>query len=373
MSKAAIRFFTWFMAVVLFVSLACNLPGHLAPPDELSPKDLQQASSPSSSPQNPSKTTQPAAKSLAEAGSSRSNPASGTELVHLDGWDLQVKQVLRGDPALQLLRSQDGKNLQKIPGWDFVAAQVHIRNTLVGHQMIDLYGLTITGDNQVTYLDNFWGLPAPEIVYSDFFTAEAMDGWVDALVPQSEKHLILALEPDNSFQHPKNPFYMTLEPGASVDTTPPPAVQPTALGKDPTSPAPFGATVTNGDWEATLLESARGDKAKALMETYHGSYMDPPAGMDVLIVRSRIRYFDAAHRGSKESIDTQNTFKVYPEVSAPDVSSGIHEAPPLPQNYVYFYPGGVYEGWSTLLIPAGTNPVIVQFEKGDPRYMLATQ
>ena len=374
MSKATLRLFAWFIVVVLCISLACNLPGHMPPPDELRPGDVQKPVSGASSQQNPSKTTQAPLNAQTPAGSSRANPAPGTELNHLEGWDIQVLQVLRGEPALKLLREQGGSNIPDIPGWDYLAAQINIRNTHVGHQMIGLYELTITGDNKVSYFDNFWGFPAPEIVYSDFFTAEAMDGWIDALVPQGEQHLMLALErTKNSDELPKEPFYMALEPGAVVDTTPPSAIQPTSLGKDPASPAPFSSTVTNGDWEVTLLETARGEKAKELMQTQHGSYMDPPAGQEVLLIRSRLRYLDLHHTGEKQAIDSHSTFKIYPNNDTGDTQSAVNETPPFPLDYTDFYPGGVYEGWSYVLVPIQTNPVVIQLNLGEYRYLVATQ
>ena len=117
--------------------------------------------------------------------------------------------------------------------------KLYVRNTFTekGVQSPSLKELTVTGDRKVLYQDNFWDSPAPEILYEDIFTGKSMEGWIDALVPADEKNLMVAFERETTDEPPQSPFYIALEPGAAVDTTPPAPLTPTDLGKNPDSPA----------------------------------------------------------------------------------------------------------------------------------------
>ena len=100
MSKSSLRLFMIFIVILLTVSLACNLPGRLQAPEEPRPEGEEQVAPAESDNQAPTQaiTAEQPESTPTEAsttpGSSRSNPASGTELHKIEGWEIQVKEYL---------------------------------------------------------------------------------------------------------------------------------------------------------------------------------------------------------------------------------------------------------------------------------------
>lgn len=375
MSKSSLRLFMIFIVILLTVSLACNLPGRLQAPEEPRPEGEEQVAPAESDNQSPTQaiTAEQPESTPTEAsttpGSSRSNPASGTELHKIEGWEIQVKEYLRGEAAWEFLQKEGPSNIVKIPGWDYVVVKLYVRNTFTEKdvQSPSLKELTVTGDRKVLYQDNFWGSPAPEILYEDIFTGESMEGWIDALIPADEMNLMVAFERESTDDPPRSPFYIALEPGAAVDTALPAPLTPTDVGKNPDSPAPLGSTVVNDRWEASILEVVRGEQANVMMESQGGMYSDPPEGFEHLLIHSRLHLSIPEDDGTKECIDTQTMFTLYIDGSVQEPNMGT--GPPLPWNYHCLYPGGIYEGWSHVLIPVGGDPVTIAFTKGETRYL----
>ncbi len=222
-------------------------PGEDVPPGEEAP--------PADAPQSPS-----------QPGATRQNPIPLGQLVSTPGWDIQVQEFYRGDQALEILR-QDSPDTPPPPeGSEYAVASVYIRCTSIDDapHSISLGEMYMTGDQLGTHKDEFDELPAPEFLYKDLFTAETFTGWVDGIIPATERDMILVFDPVYGGDVAP-PYYFALENGASIAI---PAeyqgIQPDPKGwKDPGCPLPLGETAVTDDWQVRVLEVIRGDEAFA--------------------------------------------------------------------------------------------------------------
>lgn len=149
-----------------------------------------------------------------------------------------------------------------------------------------------------------------------------------------------------------------MDEGASITVAPELGdIEPTDLGTDRASPAPFGETVTTEDWQVTVLEVVRGDEAWQMVQEAN-QFNDPPdEGMEYVAARVNVRYISTTDKAetiggsSFKTVGSANTLYDLPLVVDPE-----------PALDVALFPGGEYEGWVVLQAAQGETGLTLVFE-----------
>ena len=304
-----------------------------------------------------------APQSPLEPGATRQDPIPLGQLVSTPGWDIQVKEFYRGDQALEVLR-QDKPDTEPAPqGSEYAVASVYIRCTRIDEapHSISLSEMYMTGNQLGAHSDEFDELPAPEFLYKDLYTAETFVGWVDAIIPTSEKDMILVFDPATG-EDDAAPFYFALEEGASISIPENfQGIQPSPTGQDPASPLPMGEEGVTEDWQVRVLEVIRGDEALAVVKDT--SPMNEPLeeGMEYILVRLGLDFISTEDR--PVSISEQN-FRSLDQNGDEVWQTGIYLPKPWTRPWVYtsLFPGAQYEGWAVLKAPKNESGVTLVFD-----------
>lgn len=302
-------------------------------------------------------------ESPSEPGATRQNPVPIGQLVSTPGWDIQVQEFFRGDLALEILR-QDSPDTAPAPeGSQYAVASVYIRCTSLddASHSISLGEMYMTGDQLGAHTDQFDELPAPEFLYKDLYTAETFIGWVDAIIPSSERDLILVFDPIDE-NAANGPYYFALEEGATIMI---PAefqeIQPDPKGQTPASPLPMGETAVTEDWQVRVLEVIRGDDAFA--EVKDTSPMNEPLeeGMEYILVRLNLIFISTEDR--PVSLHEQN-FRSRDQNGNEVWQTGIYLPSPWTRSWVYthLFPGAQSEGWAVLKALEGGSGITLVFD-----------
>lgn len=373
------------IALFVLVSLACNLP---SPGDEARPAPeteaaAQETESTEAEPQEPApaepvlaepveaepaaaesveaQEPTPAAPVVTEQGFSLTNPFPPGVQVETPYWDFQVLKVIRGEPAYQRILEDKPDAEAPPPGMEYVVFHMHLRNKFTDEysHSVGLSDVYIIGGGRLARTDDLTDVPAPELVYTDTFSAEELEGWYDALVPIDEDNLILVWNPSDGTDEPAR--YMTLEEGATIAA---PAgladIAPNELGIDPQNPARFGSTVVTEDWELTVLEVLHGDEAAAVFRQLHEAN-EVDEGMEPTLVKMRLRYLSEQDELQWVSLDN---------FAAAQDAERVTEGPRYliwnpydpPWMQINFLSGGEHEGWMILQSPAGESGVMLRFK-----------
>lgn len=373
-------------AAMLLASLACNAPlmggsdqearpgtAEVAPPEQPLQEEEGGEAAPAEQPEEPapgpvqpeetvSEPDQPAepASEGADLGS-RAAPIPLGELLEAENWDLQVLQVLRGEPAYQLILAGDSGARPAPAGMEYVAAQLMLRCKFVDEysHSLGITDLLITGSGGLSRRDNYSDVPAPEVIYTDAYTDEELIGWLDALVPLNETDLMLYFQPD--WGEISTVRLLALEEDASV--APPgtsSTIPPSAQGHDPGDPAPYGQPAISDEWAVTVTTVLEGEEALALLQTASSGNQGADEGMALVLVKMRIRYLGSEEVATHISTDY---------FALQDPAGQRHEAPRQLHNFpadppwlwMGFFPGGEYEGWAALQAPGGASSATLVF------------
>ncbi|MCJ7623247.1 MAG: DUF4352 domain-containing protein [Anaerolineaceae bacterium] len=375
--------------ILFFVSISCSLPilgSSDAPADQsiiTAPEAEDEQTSPDAhtNPDEAAPDEEVAEPELAvsedgtslESGFSRRDPFPISTYVSTTYWDFQVLEFYRGEEAWQIILQDDSNNPPPPGGKEYALAKIWVfcKNTEPGSHDIDLDQLFITGDHLRKYTDKLWDSPQPEFFFSDIYTAEESEGWLDVLVDIDEGNLMLVfdrseyVEFGGGWQHEVR--YVALEEGASIEIPPDIAsIQPNELGEKREKPAPFGATVITEDWEVTVLEVYRGEEASALILEADETNKDPDEGMEFIVLKIRIRYISETDIFSPWI--GYNTFQVanpaeeeWGDYDSRDNKIKIQESKYSLWLFGAIFPGKELEGYIALMAPAGKTNVILNF------------
>jgi hypothetical protein len=322
-----------------------------APTGEAEPTDT-----PEPTPLPPTPTRQP-------IGMSRKNPHPSSAVVSAPNWEVQVQQVVRGNEAWQLIQAANQFNEPAPEGMEYLLVRLHVKCTYDDNEEhpISESDFKVTGDRLIRYWTASVVAPDPQLD-ARLFQGGETEGWAVYLVGQAEGNLILIVDETFSFDEDRLRF-IALDEGAAIRAAPELGnIKPTDLGTERQNPAPFGETVTTENWEVTVLEAVRGDRAWAMVQEAN-QFNDPPEeGMEYVAVKTSVRYISTVDE--PETMDS--TY-----FNSTDSANVLYDLPmvvdPSPALDVTLYPGGEYEGWVTLQAAQGGSGLLAVF---DPPFTL---
>ncbi len=295
-------------------------------------------------------------------GTTRKNPMPLGKLVSIPGWDVKVLEFVRGEAALAIINTTDWQADPLPQGQEYALAKIFLRCTSMDDSThsLGLSEMFITGSHNQAYGDSMDSWPQPEFLYEDMYTAEAVEGWIDAVIPTDEQELMVVLDVyEDSIRDTR---FLALEAGASISLPAQLAnLQSNDLGVSIENPATVGQKVVSPAWEITLLDSIRGQEAETILGTDNDYYEPPAAGYEYLLLQVKLRYADP------------NDLPVW---VGPDTFSTLDESGytvngdwiyiPRQSDRVWLssriLPGAELEGWVPVTIIAGTARPIVAFE-----------
>jgi hypothetical protein len=294
-----------------------------------------------------------------EPGQIRKNPIPISTQISIPGWDVEVREFLRGEDALKVINTADWQADPLPEGQEYALARVFIRNTSLDENSHDL-GISemfMTGDQNRLYGDSMDGWPQPEFLFEDMYTAEAAEGWVDAIVPTDEKNLELVL--DVAGEDLRTTRFFALDEGASISVDKAlSGIKPNDVGIKFENPATSGEQVITQDWELTLVESIRGQEAETILEKDNPNYEAPEAGTERFLMHMKLQYINPndlpAWVGSSQFMaldDSGYTFQ------------GKNVYPPRAEDWIgeTVLPGAELDGWVVVAGPKEKDQLVVEF------------
>jgi hypothetical protein len=337
-----------FLPVVIFlISLACNV------------------SSPKPNTANETTGIPPASKpgvnqtDSSQPGQTRKNPIPIGTQISIPGWDVEVRQFLRGADALKIINT-GAWQAQPLPkGQEYALAKVFVRNTSMDENYHDL-GISqifITGDQNLAHGDTMDGWPQPEFLFEDMYTAEAVEGWVDGVIPIDEHNMELVLDVSNGGN--RYTRFFALENGAGISFPKELAnLKPNDLGKTTANPAVLGQQVITPDWAVTLIGSVRGQEAEAILQKDNSNYKPPAAGQENLLLHIKLQYISASDQPGWIGAD-----RFYGVDSSGNPVRGDMIYTPSDRVWITatVLPGAEMEGWEAITILQGSGQTLVVF------------
>jgi len=306
-----------------------------------------------------------------EPGLYRKNPIAIGNQISIPGWDVEVKEFLRGEKALMVINTA-GWQADPLPaGQEYALARVFVRNTSLDENSHDL-GISemfITGDQNRLYGDTMDGWPQPEFLFEDMYTAEAVEGWVDGVVPTSEKSLELVLDVEGD--DVRYTRFFALDEGASISLNKElTGLKPNDVGIKFEKPAAAGDKVITQDWELILVESIRGQEAETMLQKDNPNYEAPEAGTERFLIHMKLRYINPndlpAWVGSSQ-------FMVLDDLGYTFQGNNIY----TPRNEHWIgetvLPGADLDGWVVVTGPKGKDQLVVEFYPSNYDYDLSSQ
>jgi hypothetical protein len=295
-------------------------------------------------------------------GTTRKNPVPAGKLISILGWDIKVIEFLRGEAALAVINTADWQAESLPQGQEYALAKVFLRCTSFddSYHSLGISEMFISGSRNQAYGDSMDGWPQPEFLFEDMFTAEAVEGWIDAVIPTDEQDLIVVLDVEN--EDNRTTRFFALETGASVSLPSELAnLKPNELGVSIDSPAAPGQQVISPAWEITLLDSIRGQEAETILGTDNDYYTPPAAGFEHLLLHVNLRYADPNDLPVWVGPDTfyamdESGYRIHGDwIYTPTQSDRVWLS-------YRILPGAELEGWVPVTIAAGTESPVIVFD-----------
>ncbi len=310
---------------------------------------------------------QPAELAPSGAGLSRANPLPPGTLVSVPDWDIQVLEYYRGAEALSRINQDFYRQVTAPEGKEIVLVKFFVRCTSFEDKAYDLglFDLALTGDNNTVYGDQIDEWPQPEFYYKDMFTAEAIEGWLDVVVPAGEKNLMAVVNlEDNNSDSPtygtRYVRYLALEPDSAI-------ILPTEyasraaneIGTTKENPAGVGQMVSMPEWDITLLEVLGGSEADTLLQQNNTLYQAPEAGFEYSLWHFKLQYF--GEQDWPMSLSFYNFFVI--DMTGSNLSDISRNVQNPDRNYLSdtILPGAEVDGWVVLQMPQAGTPYLVKF------------
>jgi len=293
-----------------------------------------------------------------EPGFRRGNPIPRSEIVPAPNWDVQVLEVVQGDEAWQAIQAANEFNEPAPEGTEYLLVKLHVKCTYADNEehSISGYDFKVTGDRLIKYSTASVVEPEPAL-NAQLFTDGEAEGWSAYLIDQGENNLILIVDELMNWDHDRF-RYAALDEGASI-TVPTELgdIKPTDSGKERSSPAPFGETITTEDWQVTITEAVRGNDAWTMVQDAN-QFNDPPEeGMEYIALKVRVRYISTVDQATQ--IDAYYFGTTGSANVMYDLPSVVDPSPPLD---VTLFPGGEYEGWAVVQAAKGETGIMAVFE-----------
>jgi hypothetical protein len=349
------------LAVFVLVSFACALPVSLPVGDDHNDDSAVDDKNPISILED--LMDGETANAPDEAGTTRRSPLPVGTLLSVPGWELKVIQFLRGDDALRVIRSS-GQQVGELPaGKEFALVKIFVRCTALDSDAHDI-GLTelfITGNSHVAYGDTLDGIPQPEFLYEDMYSAEAVEGWIDALIPVNEQDLMAVLDLQE-YKTDRITRFFALEEGASVSLPENFSEhEPNQIGASIDTPAKVGEQIITSEWEIRLLNASRGAQAETAIQRENPLFNPPQEGMDYVLLEIALSYFGI--NDSPVHIGPDNFYAV--DRDGKKLAGEWVRVPKQSMNpYINatVFPGAELAGWIAISTPADTDQPLIVFD-----------
>jgi serine/threonine protein kinase len=222
----------------------------------------------------------------------RTNPLPPDQPVQFGGWQITLREVIRGEAAWRMMRQANQFNPAPAAGMEYVLIQLDLRTTFSGDDERQLYP-KLVGEQRNEYASAH---VAPEPRATTTLPAQnASVGYLPFMVAANETNLLLKLEQLSGSDEPE-PLFVALEAGNTLPDDPRLLdIQPNALGVIHREPAPLGSTAILEDWEVTVLEVQRGAAALERLRERYGSvaFPLPAADREYALASMQIRYIGA--------------------------------------------------------------------------------
>jgi hypothetical protein len=293
-----------------------------------------------------------------ELGLTRQNPASSSDIVITDNWQISVNQVVRGDEAWSMAQDANQFNDQPADGMEYIAVNITAKNLSRDDEATNIDGnfFKTTGSANILYSLPFVVDPEPTLD-AYLYPGGEYSGWVVLQVQKGETDVMLVFEPTFSFSDDELRF-IALEDNASVeipsDLT---GINPNDSGTDHSNPAQINDDIILDDWEFVVLEAIRGDNAWSMVQDAN-QFNDPPDdGMEYIAVKVRARNISTDDKPANISGSFFNT------TGDNNVSYDLPiVVDPEPTLDAYLFPGGQFEGWVVVQAGVGESNILLVFE-----------
>ncbi|HOU00238.1 MAG TPA: DUF4352 domain-containing protein [Anaerolineaceae bacterium] len=298
---------------------------------------------------------------LAPLGYSRANPYSGTEIVSVPNWDVQVLEIKRGIDAWNDINAANPYNEPAPEGMEYLLVKIYVKCTYndSDEHGISGYDFDVTGDKAILYTADMASVvkPTPELD-AKLVAGGETEGWSAYLVGQGESNLMLIFDEMWSIGE-SSKRYIALDAGASINV---PSdlytIPPSELGKERKSPVPFNEKLVTEDWETSILEVVRGDAAWNLVLEANQFNEPPTEGYEYIAVKFYVRYIGTE--------DNSNRIDGY-FYNLTGSANILHDLPsvvdPNPALDISLYPGGEFEGWVVFQSVIGETNLMFAFEE----------
>lgn len=295
-----------------------------------------------------------------DSGTTREHPIPIGSQISVPGWQIGVKEFLRGEAAMKIINDTDWPPPPLAEGMEYALVKVFVRSTSLSedYQDLGISNLYITGNHFLAHGDTLDGWPQPEFLYEDIYTAEAVEGWVDAVVPVDETNLELVLDiTDDS--NTRTVRYFELDKGSSLSLPSNLAgLTPNEIGVDLANPAVIGDQVISKNWSLKVIEAVRGEQADLLLQTDNPYYSAPSQGQEYLIMHIQLKYLNP--QDLPVSLGVDNFYAV--DQSGFRLTTGSIY-PPQNEKWLngVFLPGAEIDTHVPIIIHQGLDPVIIAF------------
>lgn len=355
------------VSIIFMLSLACNLPSlnRNISEDALKP-DQTTLNIPEPILEDESENDKSSTAISFEMGLSRKQPYPVGNLVNIDGWQIEVREFLRGSAAMNVINAS-GRDVQSLAeGSEYALARVFLRCVALDDEAhsLGISDISITGSSNKIYGDQLDGLPQPEFLFEDMFTAEAVEGWVDAIVPVSEKNLMLVVDLNNWDPAERKTRYFSLEEGASI-TFPVSGTEKAmnSVGIDISNPALLNQEMILKNWALIVEEVISGEQALNLLQQSNPKFPPPEPGWQYLLIKVKVEYFQFADIPA-----TLQSSHFYAVDQLGDLNAGANRFINTPKSAEWVWlnerllPGAAVEGWVIVATEVDSHPLIIAFD-----------
>lgn len=286
-------------------------------------------------------------------GSSRALPLALGAAAQLPGWQVEVLETLRGEPAWRQIYKANQYNDPPPDGYVYLLLRMRLATNFQAGEQRELY-LQVTGDRLRQYQP--LGVVPPEpALQTELDGGQQSTGWQAFLVADGEADLLLAVdELTGPYEGP--PVYLALEEGAAIPVDPDlELIDTNQVGLEPRSPARIGEMVVSEDWELLVLQVISGTAAMHDLHMVSPTVDKPRPGYKYVLAHVAVRYIgDGGFGPETESIGHSNFGSV--SMAAFDPVGMRVKAPsvyrlPEPILDARLYPGGRAEGWVIVEMP----------------------
>lgn len=324
-------------------------------------------------PQLPTATPPPTdtPESAEAVGLSRASPFPMGVLASMLNWNVQVLEMIRGEPAWEILQQISRFNDPAPRKLEYVLAKIRVACTYTDgdEHTIGQRDVRLTGSWLARYGAASVVRPAPKLE-ATLRSGGETEGWLAYLVGEEERDLILVFD-EWADTETSRVRYVALEQDASIIVDESLAeIEATEEGLSRSDPLPVGKVAITENWEVAVYDTLRGESAWKLVLEANPLNEPPAEGMEYLAFWARIRRIGIDEKPAR--VD-DNLFEATGSANVLYRSPAIVE--PDPALDAMLYPGGGAAGWVVEQVAVEEENVMVLFASvyehspGSDRYL----